>query len=60
MEIKQFSTLEKIILKNIYNAHYKLCILMKLIKTNYNFFGITYEYLLFMNIKLMHGNNYIV
>ena len=30
---------------------------MKLIKTNYNFFGITYEYLLFMNIKLMHGNN---
>jgi hypothetical protein len=29
-------------------------------KTNYNFFGITYEYLLFMNIKLMHGNNCIV
>ena len=24
------------------------------------FFGITYEYLLFMNIKLMHGNNCIV
>jgi hypothetical protein len=25
-----------------------------------NFFEITYEYLLFMNIKLMHGTNYIV
>jgi hypothetical protein len=34
MEIKQFSTLGKIILKNNYNAHYKLRILMKMIKTN--------------------------
>ena len=29
LEIKQFSTLGKIILKNNYNAHYKLRILMK-------------------------------
>jgi hypothetical protein len=34
LEIKQFSTLGKIILKNNYNAHYKLRILMKVIKTN--------------------------
>jgi hypothetical protein len=34
LEIKQFSTLGKIILKNIYNAYYKLRILMKMIKTN--------------------------
>jgi hypothetical protein len=34
LEIKQFSTLGKIILKNIYIAHYKLRILMKMIKTN--------------------------
>jgi hypothetical protein len=37
LEIKQFSTLGKIILKNIYIAHYKLRILMKMIKTNPNY-----------------------
>ena len=29
-------------------------------KKKLELFGITYEYLLFMNIKLMHGNNCIV
>ena len=43
----------------IYNAYYKLPILMKLIKTNWSLFGITYNYILFINIKLMHDNNCI-
>jgi hypothetical protein len=59
LEIKQFSILKNN-LKNIYNAHYKFRIFKKLIKTNYNFFGKTYEYLSFMNRKIMHGNSCII
>ena len=47
--------------KNNFKKHLQCTLQTSHINENdKNFFGITYEYLLFMNIKLMHGNNCIV